>query len=346
MVKKPTIKDVARRAGVSIATVSFVLNDRPGQVISDRVKKKVWKAAEELNYHPSATAAGLARKRTHNVAIVFYREENLVANHFYSFVVQGAIKEAIRENYNLLFSYVANTYSGYADLPKIIREQNAEGAVFMQRIEPQLIRDIEERGIPVVTVDHFPPMQQVNTLQIDNRRGGRLAAEHLLDLGHEHLAYLHALVDRPSIIERAEGFEQAINERGLKFDRTSQLIECADLTYEAGYPQVLKALQRKRRPTALFCANDEMASAALRAAHEMGLVVPRDLSVVGFDDISMSNFTDPPLTTIGLDKEELGARAMQRLLELVEKKGEPGPRRDLVPVQLVLRQSTSRPPAA
>ena len=171
-----------------------------------------------------------------------------------------------------------------------------------------------------------------------------MAAEHLLDLGHERLAYLHALVDRPSIIERAEGFEQAIAERGLQFDRTEQLIECADLTYEAGYPQVLRALRRKRRPTALFCANDEMASGALRAAHEMGLVVPRDLSVVGFDDISMSSFTDPPLTTIGLDKEELGARAMRRLLELVEKKGEPGPRKDLVPVQLVLRQSTSRPP--
>ncbi len=344
MVKKPTIKDVAQKAGVSIATVSFVLNNRPGQVISDRVKKKVWKAAEQLNYHPSATAAGLARKRTHNVAIVFYREEGLVSNQFYSFVVQGAIKEAIRANYNLLFSYVASEYTGYADLPKIIREKNAEGAVFMQRIEPQLIRDIEERGIPVVTVDHFPPLKKVNTLQIDNRRGGQIAAQHLLDLGHEHLAFLHAMVDRPSIVERAEGFAEAIKARGLGFNPRTDLIRCADLTYEAGYPQVLKALGRKRRPTALFCANDEMASGALRAAHEMGLVVPRDLSVVGFDDIPMSSYTDPPLTTIGLDKEALGVRAMRRLLELVERTGEAGPRRDLVSVQLVERQSTAPAP--
>jgi len=104
MAKKPTIKDVASRAGVSIATVSFVLNKHPGEVISEGVKKKVWAAARALDYHPSATAAGLARKRTRNVAIIFYKDEETISNQFYSFVIQGAIKEAIEKHYNLLFS--------------------------------------------------------------------------------------------------------------------------------------------------------------------------------------------------------------------------------------------------
>ena len=346
MVKKPTIKDVAQRAGVSIATVSFVLNNRPGQVISERVKKRVWRAAEQLKYHPSAAAAGLARKRTHNVAIIFYREENQISNQFYSFVVQGAVKEAIRRQYNLLFSYLPHEYAGYSDLPKVIREKNAEGAIFVQHVDERLVRDIEARGIPVVAIDNFPHISKLNSLQIDNRRGGQLAAEHLLELGHQHLAFLYSGLDRPSIAERAEGFEGAIVQRGLSYSVRNNLIECSAFTFEAGYEEMLRVFARKRRPTGLLCANDEIAAGALRAAHELGLSVPRDVSVVGFDNISMSAYTDPPLTTVAVDKEALGSRAMDRLLELVEQDGRASvPIKEIVPVELVVRQSTSRPPS-
>jgi DNA-binding LacI/PurR family transcriptional regulator len=343
MTKKPTIKDVAKKAGVSIATVSFVLNKHPNEVISDKVKKRVEAAARSLDYHPSATAAGLARKRTRNVAIIFYRNEKTISNQFYSFVIQGAIQEAIERHYNLLFSFVDNPYKGYADLPKIIQERNAEGAIFVREISPKMIRDIQQRGIPVVTIDHFPAVKQVNSLQIDNRRGGQLAAEHLIGLGHDRIGLLQAAQDRPSIRERVAGFREALSDHGIAFTTRSNVLQCDELDLESGYERIRRGFRRNRNLTALFCVNDEMAAGAIRAVRELGMAVPRDVSVVGFDDITMAGFFDPPLTTIGLVKEALGRRAMNRLLELVE--GHDGkPRRETVPVELVVRRSTGRPP--
>lgn len=343
MAKKPTIKDVASRAGVSIATVSFVLNKHPGEVISEGVKKKVWAAARALDYHPSATAAGLARKRTRNVAIIFYKDEETISNQFYSFVIQGAIKEAIEKHYNLLFSYMNETYRGYADLPKIIQEKNAEGALFMRLVSPKLVRAIQARGIPVVAIDHYPPTKNVNSLQIDNRTGGMLAAQHLIELGHRRLAIIYAARERPSIAERVEGFQAALKKHELPFSTRSSLLEARSLTFDGGYESAVGLLRRQRRPTGVCCANDEMAAGVLRAAHQLGLNVPGDLSVVGFDDITMANYTDPPLTTVGVVKEHLGRRAMTRLLELVEGT-DAEVKREVVPVRLIVRGSTAHPP--
>lgn len=342
MANKPTIKDVASRAGVSIATVSFVLNKHPGEVISERVKKKVWAAARALDYHPSATAAGLARKRTRNVAIIFYKDEETISNQFYSFVIQGAIKEAIEKHYNLLFSYMNETYRGYADLPKIIQEKNAEGALFMRQVHPKMIRAIQSRGIPVVLVDHFPPIKQVNSLQIDNRTGGMLAAQHLIELGHRRLAMIYAAKDRPSIDERVEGFRAAFEKYELSFSQRTNSFEARSLSFDGGYEVALQVLKRQRRVTGLCCANDEMAAGVVRAAHQLGLKVPQALSVVGFDDITMANYTDPPLTTVGVVKEHLGRRAMTRLLELVEGTDHEI-KREVVPVRLIVRGSTTHP---
>jgi DNA-binding LacI/PurR family transcriptional regulator len=273
MSKAVTIKDVAEEAGVSIATVSFVLNKRSGHSISERVQRRVLKAVQKLEYHPNASAAGLARKHTHNVAIVFYREENLIANSFYSFIIQGAIKQAIESEYNLLFSYIESAYRDFRDLPKVVREKNAEGALFIQRIHPRLIGDIQARGMPVVAIDHYPPLKTVNSLQIDNDRGGYLAAEHLIGLGHRKLAFLQAAADRPSIHQRGGGFRAALADHGLA-SAGHDIIECDSLTFEGGFQKARSVLKRKRRPTGLFCANDEMAAGVLRAAYVLGLNVP------------------------------------------------------------------------
>lgn len=344
MGNQPTIKDVAKKAGVSIATVSFVLNKHPKEAISARVQKRVSAAARALNYHPSAAAAGLARKRTRNVGIIFYKDEDLISNQFYSFVIQGAIKEAIEKQYNLLFSYITQTYKGYADLPKIVQEKNAEGVLLTRLVHPKLIHAIQARGIPVVAVDHYPETKQVNSLQIDNRTGGLVAAQHLIELGHQRIGMLHAAPDRPSIKARIEGFVAGLEKHEISFSRRSNLFEAPSLIFDSGYETALRILKRKRHPTALFCANDEMAAGAIRAAHELGLRVPRDISVVGFDDITMADYTDPPLTTVGVMKEHMGRRAMTRLLELVEGT-DSEVKCEIVPVRLVVRESTSHPPA-
>ena len=338
--RRATIRDVAARAGVSTATVSFVLNDTPNQRISDAVKTRVFAAARELGYHANAAAAGLARKRIRNIGIVFYKDDS-ITNNFYSFVVQGAIKEAVDRDYNLLFSYVDTTYKSSQDLPKIVREKNAEGVLFMRHVHPKMVKDIA-LSIPVVLIDTFPHVDGVNALQIDNVQGGRIAGEHLFTQGHENIAALVPRDPAPSIQQRLAGFRAAFERFERRFTAAANVQETDVLNYYSAHRATASLLAKKNPVTGIFCSNDEMATAALRAAHEAGFEVPRDLSVIGFDDIVLSNYTDPPLTTISVAKEHMGRRAMARLIELVE-----GVDRtvkiELSPVKLIIRGSTGPP---
>jgi LacI family repressor for deo operon, udp, cdd, tsx, nupC, and nupG len=342
MKPRPTIRDVAERASVSTATVSFVLNDNPKEIISEKVRQRVWQVARALNYHPSAAASGLKRRHSRNVALIFYKADGAIANPFYSFVVQGAIKEAIEKNYNLLFSYIESTYTGFTDLPKIIREKNAEGVLFMRHTYPKMIKDIQSLGIPIVAVDNMPRVKGINSTQIDNQHGGGLAADHLFRLGHERIAFLTPKLAPPSIQERLAGFRLGFERHGRKFNSKANLIRCEAFGFESAYETMRVELAKNRVLTGVFCANDEMAAGVLRAAREVGRAVPADLSVIGFDDITMSNYVDPPLTTVGVVKEHIGRRAMTRLLELVEAT-DTEVKTELIPVELVIRSSTSKP---
>ena len=230
--KRSTIRDVAERAQVSTATVSFVLNNNPNEAISDKVKKRVLEAAAALSYHPSATAAGLKRKHTHNVGLIFYKEDDAIANQFYSYVVQGAVKEAVERDYNLLFSFVGASYTGFNDLPKVIRERNVEGVLFIRQTLPKMIRDLQSFGLPIVAIDNTPRIKGIDSLQIDNRLGAGLAAAHLVELGHRRLAFLGPVEAPPSVEERAEGF----TERATSFGAPKpQLISAAEFNFDAAY---------------------------------------------------------------------------------------------------------------
>jgi LacI family transcriptional regulator len=338
--RRATIRDVAERAGVSTATVSFVLNKNPNESFTDAVRQRVLGAARALNYSPSAAAVGLPRKRMRNIGLIFHEGDELMTNSFYSFIVQGAVKEAVAHRYNLLFSYVDGGYEGFEDLPKMVRENNAEGVLFMRRAEPAMIRDITELGISVMLVDTFPHIGGVNAFQIDNVRGGALAAEHLMSLGHTKVAMLLPKKPVPSFAQRLLGFRRAFEQAGKRFGRP-EIVEADDLNYHAAHAAAGKLLRKKTHVTALFCANDHMAAGALRAAHEAGYQVPDDLSLVGFDDINMSRYTEPPLTTIGVSKEEMGRRAMARLIDLVEGRGDRATV-EIAPVSLVVRDSTAK----
>jgi DNA-binding LacI/PurR family transcriptional regulator len=341
---KPTIKDVAQRAGVSKATVSYVLNNNPDQAISDGVKKRVWDAAYALNYHPAAAAVGLARRRSRNIGVVLYKDDSAITNQFYSFVIEGIVDETMDQDYNLLFSHVGSTYTGLRNLPKIIREANVAGVLFVSRIYPKMLRDIQETGIPVVVIDPYPSVRDVTSIQIDNYEGGKLAAEHLIGLGHEHVAFFGKVGDRPSIVQRVEGFVRAVTRHGLPFSRKEDIISCASPTFQEAYARGNELLRRKRKLTGIFCGTDLMAAGLLRAANEQGRLVPNDLSVVGFDNIIMANYTSPPLTTLDVPKQDMGRRGAARLLELVERRARKATK-EVVPVALHIRGSTAAPPA-
>lgn len=342
MGSKPTIRDVAKEAGVSIATVSYVLNRNSEEAISDQVKERVLRAVRSLNYHRAAAAVSLARQRTRNIGIILYPVDSDVTNPFYSFVIQGVIREAMDRDYNLLFSYIESKYRDSRDLPKIIREANVVGVIFVGRVDPEMARDIRQLGIAIVGIDHGARIKGVTAVQIDNRGGGELAAKHLLDLGHRDVAFVGPLGRNWSIGQRWEGFTHALDAAG---GVKRQAIACDSLTFREGYARARELLKGSGGVTAAFCANDEVAAGVLRAAHELGRTVPSELSVVGFDDIIMANYTDPPLTTVSVGKERMGRRATSRLLQLVEDNKEEG-REEVAPVELVLRSSTAPPPSS
>jgi DNA-binding LacI/PurR family transcriptional regulator len=171
-----------------------------------------------------------------------------------------------------------------------------------------------------------------------------MAGEYLMAQGHKNVAMLIPRDPVPSIEQRLAGFRAAFEKLGRRFSRSANVVETDGFNYYAAHRATVALLSKKTDLTGLFCANDEMASGALRAAHEAGYQVPDDLSVIGFDDIVMSNYTDPPLTTVGVVKEHMGRRAMARLIELVEGV-DSRVKVELAPVKLVIRGSTARPKA-
>ncbi|HZU82622.1 MAG TPA: LacI family DNA-binding transcriptional regulator [Polyangiaceae bacterium] len=340
MGSKPTIRDVAKKAGVSIATVSYVLNDNSDEVISAPAKQRVWSAVRALNYHRAAAAVSLATKRTRNIGVILYPGHSDVTNPFYSFVIQGVIREAMDRDYNLLFSYIESRYRDRRDLPKIIREANVAGVLFVGHINVPMLCDIRDSGIAVVAVDHHPHVKKVASIQIDNVGGGELAARHLLDLGHEHVAFVGRVKGIASIVRRCDGFVRGVERLGGRRATHVEVVACDLLNFHEGHRRSRELLEKNRAITGLFCANDEVAAGALRAAHELGLSVPADVSVVGFDDIIMSNYTDPPLTTVSVGKEQMGRRATARLLELIERRRS-DTKEEVIAVDLVVRSSTA-----
>lgn len=338
MGSKPTIRDVAKKAEVSIATVSYVLNSN-SEAITEQVKARVWAAVRALNYHRAAAAVSLARQRTRNIGIILYPVDSDLTNPFYSFVVQGVVREVMERDYNLLFSYIESPYRDRRDLPKIVREANVVGVLFVGRIDAAMAQDICALGISVIGVDH-QPIAEVPSIQIDNRGGGELAARHLLELGHKSVAFVGRVERCWSIMERCDAFVAALGKEAQK-----RVVSCASLTFHEGYTRSRELLMTNDDVTAVSCANDEVAAGVLRAVHELGRTVPGDVSVVGFDDIIMSNYTDPPLTTVGVAKERMGRRAAARLLEIIDgRTGEA--KEEVVPVQMVIRSSTAAPYAA
>ncbi len=343
MAKQPTIKDVATKAGVSVATVSFVLNNASGQPIGKAVRDRVRRAAQRLNYQPNASAAHLARRRTRHVAIILYQEESLLSNTFYSRVVEGALKQALDRNYHLLFSYLNTDYRGRNDLPTVITQRNTEGVLFIKRLIPAMIADISAIGMPMVAIDHYPPVPSVGSVSMENYDGGATAAEHLCNLGHSRLAVIAGGLERTSIADRATGFLESLSKLGLPAAKRRCLWKSSSLTFEGGYAAAAKGLRKNPEVTGVFCVNDEMAAGAIRAAHELGVRVPQQLSVIGFDDIDMARYIDPPLTTIGVDKLELGRKAMSQLIDLIEGRTK-NVRDETIEGRLIVRGSTGPKP--
>ncbi len=331
---KITIKEVAERAGVSQSTVSLVLNNKKS--VRDSTREKVLQVIREMDFHPRRSARTLASQKTGNLGFVISEAHFTRAEPFYTRIFLGCEFEARQFDYYILLTSVEDTFST-KKLPRFLKEGNVDGVIAAGSMNNRWLYEIRKMGLPVVLIDYYPPKQKWPCVLIDNAEGAREAVHYLQNLGHTKIAFVGGSIFHPSIQERYRGYALAMEEAGLDTSRWAIRDE-EETRAEDGYRAMQKILSQQEHPTAVFAANDAMALGVLKAIREKGLKVPEDISVVGFDNIEVTNHTTPPLTTMSVRMEEMGAKAVAMIHDIIENK-KSLQEKILVPVDLIERES-------
>lgn len=334
MSAKLRIKDIADRLGVSTATVSRALNDKPG--VADELRQRVQELAAELDFAPSMAARNLAGGRTGAVAFILHRQAFPVSSDpFYFLILQGVERELDRAGYHVVVSTVGNKPGGNADDLRVVRERRVDGLILAgPDIDPTLVLSLAHTELPVVLVDNVMERTPLNCVLCDDQEGAHLAVEHLIGHGCKRIVFVGGPTSWLSTRERQKGYEYAMSAAGLQVEVVNESVT----TVEAGLAAGRQLFARKDRPEAVYAVNDAMAIGVIRAARDVGLTVPKDLAVAGFDDVSFAASTEPHLTTVRVDKELMGELAARRLLELIENRQQPFCR-VIVGTTLIIRQS-------
>jgi len=307
-----TIKDVAKLAKVNPAIVSRVINRDPQLLIKDETRKRVIAAVKELDYRPNTVARGLRMKTSKTIALFVPDNENP----YFSGVVKGAQSAAAERGYTLMLFDTQEDAVKEKEYLNIIAERYVDGIILTSvYTEDETIDQIEGLNIPCVLVHRTSRNWSGLCVTADDGRGMMLAVEHLINNGHKRIAHLAGLLYTAPGIHRFEGYRKILMKNGLDF-RSDYVVE-ANFNIEGGYSGFKKLIALKEPPTAIVAANDLTALGAMQAASDEGLIIPRDMSIIGFDDIWVSKMVTPPLTTIRYDIFEMGYRAARILIERI-----------------------------
>lgn len=329
-----TIADVARRARVSTATVSRVLSGvgraRP------ETRDRVFRAARELDYRPSGIARSLKLRATRTLGLIVTDIENP----FFPELVRGVEDAARAAGYAVLLCNAADDPDREAAYLNLLVERRVDGVVIAASSLGSRHRDwLARPPLPVVLVNSVPPGVELPSIASDSRLGGRLAIEHLLGLGHRRIGHLMASERNSDAPDRLIGARDAIAAAGLPGD--SLVVAVADARVAGGEQAMREVLRRAPEVTAAFAYNDLMAIGAMRAVRALGRRVPADVSVVGFDDIDLAAYVDPPLTTLSQATAEMGRWAFEQLARRLATADEPWTGSPVqLPVFLRVREST------
>jgi LacI family repressor for deo operon, udp, cdd, tsx, nupC, and nupG len=329
-----TIKDVAQELGMSVATVSRALS-RP-ELLRPTTRERVLSTVERLGYRPNLMARGL---RQGNAYAILFVAPNL--SPFFLEIFAGAESVIRNSPFSLLFGNSNGDLDDEQDFFDQVAGGKADGIILLTGVVPEAYASGERQLPPLVMVLERLPGIAVPVVHTDYHAGAMEAVRHLVELGHHRIAHITGLRRVPSTTRRLEGYRAALAAAGLK--APSELIQTGDFTMSSSAAAVARLMTLHEPPTAVLCGNDEMAYGAIRALYKMGLSVPEDVSVVGFDDQNLAEFYNPPLTTVNIPRHELGRRAAQEMLDQLA--GRDVPREVVLPTRLVVRESTAPPPA-
>ncbi len=337
--KRSTSQDVAKLAGVSRTTVSFVLNEIEGVSISDATRKRVLKAAKKLNYHPDAAGRKLVSGKSNTLGLVLHQSpEQVFADAFLPRVILGVEQAAMQLGFHVLLKQVdPKDKNGYA---RLIHENHVDGIILSgPRQDDEDIVRLHHEGVPVMLLGQLPD-SNLPFVDVNATSGAETAVKHLIELGHKQIAMItNAPLSYTSSQQRRDGYLQALHDAKLKADPS--LIKEGNYTPASGYHAMTELLNESPRPTAIFIASDVVAMGAILAIRRAGLQLPDDVAMVGFDDIPLAEYFDPPLTTIRLPAFGLGLAAAERVIQLIQ-----GNKLDsdevFMETELIVRESTVR----
>jgi LacI family transcriptional regulator len=334
LVDKLTLEQIAKLAGVSRSTVSRVINHHPN--VKSEVRQRVMEVVAETGYHPNPAARSLASQRSGIIGLAIPRAvQSLFTDPYYPRLMQG-VAQACNANDYTLSLFLFHTEDEERKLyPRVLRTRLIDGLlVSASQIDDPLIPELIKNDIPFVMVGRPADSAAISFVNVDNAVGVYTAISHLIRSGYKRIATITGPLNTTVGLDRRQGYLDALNDRSRSIDES--LIVESDFTEAGGY----SAMQRliPHRPDAVFVASDTMAFGALRALREAGLCVPRDIAVVGFDDLPTSSLADPPLTTVRQPIRRLGVQAVETLIDILNNGPEP-PRRITLSTELIIRAS-------
>ncbi len=333
--KKPSMYDVARLAGVSQTTVSFVVNDVADSNIPQETKDRVWTAVRELGWRPNALARGLTLQRSHTIGFI---SDEIATTPHAGKTIQGAQDAAWATNKLLLVINTGRNAAIEHDAVEMLLERQVDGLIYATMYHRPVSLPPAIRQVPIVLLDCYVEDCSLPSVVPDEVQGGRTATEALLKKGHRRIGFINNVDPIPATFGRLEGYKQALATHNVPFDPT---LVCAQVSDAAGgYQGAMELMQRPTRPTALFCFSDTVAMGAYDALRKLGLAIPEDVAVVGFDNLELiSAHLYPPLSTLELPHYAMGHWAVQNLLDHADSASAPAPVQQKLACPFISRSS-------
>ncbi|MDE3150078.1 MAG: LacI family DNA-binding transcriptional regulator [Acidobacteriota bacterium] len=332
-----SIRDVAKRARVSIATVSRVVNRVPS--VDPELAKRVWKAIDEIGYLPNTQARALVSGRSHILGLIVSE----ITNPFFPELVQEFENLAVAQGYEVMIGSTNYEPARTESLIRRMLQRNVDGVALMTfGIEEELVRKLVESEFPLVFVDAGPELPNIRILKVNYEEGIRQAVQHLAALGHRNMAFITGPLHLRSAVARRNAFLNSMKELGLT--APAGCVVEGDHTMEGGMAAMERLVALAELPTAVLCSNDMTAIGVLHALYKTTHSVPEEISVVGFDDIHLAQFMLPPLTTVQMSCRDLAAAAVEALRAGIEADHRKAAQKEWpIPTRLVVRQSTAFP---
>lgn len=329
-----TITDVARVAGVSITTVSHVINGT--RFVRDELKERVLDAMRELNYRPNSLARGLRKGQTKTIGLIVPDNSNL----FFAEIARSIEDVGFSNGYSVILCNSDNNLEKQRTYIEALLAKKVDGVIFISAGDSgDGLQELIDAGIPIVVADREVSQTLADVVLVDNEHGGYIATKHLIDLGHRRIACIAGPSDLTPSAQRVDGYRRALAEADLPLE--SEYVAGGDFGIQSGEAAMAELLALEKMPTAVFVCNDMMAIGAIRAVRDRGLGVPEDISIIGFDDIPLAPATFPALSTVAQPKLEIARVATELLIQRMQSQDAGAERQRIVlEPELVVRNSS------